>query len=54
MHRIDMPRDSKACTEQELDGHGPFSYDTETKTDNKFIEIGKSLTVIKWDDDKVK
>lgn len=54
MHRIDVPRDSKAYVTQELDGYGPFAYDTQTDTDDTFIETGKPLTVIKWDDDKVK
>ena len=38
MHMIAVPIDSKACPPQELCGHGIFVYETETKTDNKFIE----------------
>ena len=47
MHRIYVYRDSKACVTQEFNEHGPFAYDAETETDDKFIETGKLLTVIK-------
>ena len=48
IHRIYVPRYSKAYAAQELDRCGPFAYGIETETDNKFIETGKPLTIIKW------
>ena len=69
MHRIDIPRDLNDVMEvtmrdendeayikrtpiitQVLDGYGPWAWDMET---NSFVESGKPLTVLEWDDDKI-
>ena len=68
IHRIDMPREyhfnitipnrnhndddfTRPMVTQVLDGYGPWSWDSNTKT---FKESGRPLTIIEWDDDKVK
>ena len=47
MHRIDIPRDCKKYITQVLDGYGPFALQ------DTFVETGRPLTVIPWDDDKL-
>lgn len=48
-HRIDVPRDSRPYVTQILDGYGPWAWNG-----TAFEETGRPLTVLEWDEDRVK
>jgi hypothetical protein len=59
MYRLDTPRDCKDSITQSLDGYGPWALDDSVKSDEnnekeltaKFIETGRPLTRMEWDEE---
>lgn len=47
-YRLDTPRDVKDGVDQMLDGYGPWAWNDET---NSFVETGRPLTRMEWDDE---
>ena len=51
MYRLDVPRECREGVTQALDGYGPWGYDENAEDGGRFVETGRPLTIVEWDDD---
>jgi len=55
MYRLDIPRDCREVVTQRLDGDGPWALDEgKSWTNSTFVETGRPLTYMEWDEDTAK